>query len=445
MLHVDFKDVVYESAEELGLAAEERLLDFQAALEDMHGDILLGIEDEFTIHGVDYTEEEALIAFLTERLSAKYGSAFSSIDHEHPLMRVKDSIEAGKNEALHIPDTFRLELVTHHAPEKSDDESHVVRKANMLTQMRMDIWQAVDEFSDSEAVVSWNPRPIENLHDYLRTVSRVPEEEVLDRIKEQAEARLDLIGRERILSAESLDDLLLGDDAPIDNHGAAGSGVHINIGFAGRDGVNPFYNADDPDSGTPVTWNTSAGVIDVTSQSILPFTNLRDSSWRRIGNQNLSASSEACYHPLKKGGAVVKQNPYTPEFFEAHGVPFKETINEKNAHIEIRHCDGGAGLKDGNSLIMLQLCATMAGMYHGLREDKISSYEELMEYRAPLCEDFDDAVEKFQGSQLMQRLFGPRLHAAVLDHTHAPERHFEEAWTASYSDPDLEDDANAPV
>ncbi len=429
MIEQEFEQIaVYDTAKELQDAAAEKLLEYQAALEDMHGDILLGIEDEFTIHGIDYREEQNLIDYLTERLSDKYGSLFASIDDEHPLMRVKDSIEAGKNHALHIPNTIRLELVMDHEPEKPHDKSHLVHKAELLTEMRQDILEAIEAYTDEPSTVSWNPRPIVDLHAYLTETVDMTPEEILDDIKEQAENYEGLIGRDRILECETLEELLLDDNAPIDNKGAAGSGVHINIGFVGKEGVNPFYNADDPDSGTPVTWNTSAGIIDVTAESILPFVNLRRSSWNRIGNSNLSASSEARYHPLKKGGAIVKQNPQSKEFYERHGVPYKVAVNEKNAHIEVRHCDGGAGLKDGSSLIMLQLCATLAGMYHGLKEDKIQSYDQLLEHVAPLCQDYDTAVENFNGSKLMHSLLGDRLFKAVQEHTMAQSRGLEEVW-----------------
>ncbi len=430
MIKEEFCGAVYERAPELESAAADKLSEYQAALEDRFGDILLGIEDEFTIHGIDYTREDELLEYLTERLSDKFGSAFSSIDHEHPLMRVRDSIAAGENQALHIPNTFRLELVTNHEPEFHDEKSHVVNKAEMLTQMREEIWHAVEDFQEN-AVVSWNPRPIDDIYSYLIQVCDMPADEILASIKDQALEREDLIGRERILAAENLEELLLGADAPIDNKGAAGSGVHINIGFVGKDGVNPFYNADDPDIGTPVTWNTSAGIIDVTSESVLPFINLANSSWKRIGNTNLSASSEACFHPLKKGGAIVKQNPQSVEFYEEHGVPYKVGVNEKNAHIEVRHCDAGAGVKDGNSLIMLQLCATLAGMYHGLEQDKMGSYQELMEYRQPLCDDYQAALEGFQSSKLLMDLLGDRLHSAVVAHVSDPTRGLEGTWCDS--------------
>lgn len=417
-------------------AAEECVCEYQAALEDKYGDILLGIEDEFVVQGINYREYESLLNFLTKRLNDKYGEAFSSIDHEHPLMRVKDSVAAGQNGALHIPDLFRLELVTNHEPQPADEDDvpHVVNKARILSEMRRDIWEAVEEYSPT-ASVSWNPRPITDIYTYLTKSSNMHADDALADIKQQAEDNEDLIGRDQILEANTLEDLLLVADAPINNAGAAGSGVHINIGFKGKDGINPFYNPDNPDAGTEITWNSSAGIIDITAESILPFINLTRSSWKRIGNPHLSTAEEARYHPLKKGGAIVQQSPLSKEFYEGNGVPYKMTVNEKNAHIEVRHTDGGAGPREGSSLITLQLAATMAGMYHGLQEHKIHSYEELMEYTKPLAEDYGEAVARFQSSNLYRKLLGERLHTAVLEYVEDSYRKLEETWTVN--DPDI--------
>lgn len=430
MIENIFSSAAFKDAEKLTRLAEDRLVFFQSALEKDYGDTLLGIEDEFTVHGIDYRQEQALIEFLSQRLSSTYGSLFSSIDREHPLMRVRDSVAAGQNGALHMPDTFRLELVINHFPDESSNRPHAAHKAQLLSDMRRDIWHAAHVF-DKDASLSWSPRPISNVYDYLTQVSHLSRDEILERIKQQAEERPDLIGRDNILSVQSLEELLLDAESPIDNEGAAGSGVHINIGFTGKEGVNPFYNSQAPDKGTFVTWNASAGIIDVTSESILPFINLAQSSWRRIGNPNLSASSEARYHPLKKGGAIVKQNPHSEAFYKKHNIPHKDVINEKNAHLEVRHCDGGVGVRDGSSLIMLQLAATFAGIYHGLEAKKIHSYDELLEYRHPLCADFDEAVEKFRTSDLMRQLLGEELQRTVIDYVEDPTRALEEVWALS--------------
>lgn len=415
-------------------ASKIRLREYEFALEEKYGDVLLGIEDEFTVHGIDYRKEDELIAVLSKRLEDEFGALFSSIDHEHPLMRVKDSIEAGKNQALHIPDTFRLELVTNHECIEGDGESTCVYKAKKLLDMRKTIQKTVDEFSNGTGVVSWSPRPIPDLYNHLtksvvtHNGQQLEASEILEMIKQQALERHDLIGRDKILQTQNLEELLLGEDAPISNTGAAGSGVHLNIGFTGKDGINPFYNPEHPDLGTKVTWNASAGIIDITAKSVLPFTNLEVSSWNRLGNSELSAPVDACYHPLKKGGAIVKQNPYSAKFYEMHDVPYKVAINEKNAHIEIRHADGGRGVGDGYALIMMQLCASLAGIYNGLRDNKIESYDELIDYRKPLAKSFEDAYEDFRTSEKLKNIYGPEMHEAVLNFVDE-HRKYEETWS----------------
>ncbi len=434
-----FSGAEQDPVSSLERSAKIRLREYEFALEEKYGDVLLGIEDEFTVHGIDYRREDELIEALSDRLSEEFGPLFSSIDHEHPLMRVKDSVAAGQNQALHIPDTFRLELVTNHESIEGDGESTCVYKAKKLLDMRMAIQETVDEFSDGRGVVSWSPRPIPDLYNHLtKSIAAHNGEEldvsdILEMIKDQAREKTDLIGREKILKARNLEELLLGEDAPINNKGAAGSGVHLNIGFTGKDGVNPFYNPDDPDIGTDVTWNASAGVIDITAESVLPFTNLEVASWNRLGNRELSAPVDACYHPLKKGGAIVKQNPYSAEFYEKHNVPYKVAINEKNAHIEIRHADGGRGVEDGYAVIMMQLCASLAGIHNGLRDDKISSYDELMEYRKPFAQDFEEAFQSFRASEKLRSIYGPEMHDAVIafvDNT----RKYEEVWSVDFDD-----------
>lgn len=414
-------------------AARDSLRKHEKALEKQFGTLLLGIEDEFTVHGIDYRREHELIAYLTDTLQNKFGSLFSSIDQEHPLMRVRDSIDAGKNIALHVPDTFRLELVTNHENDGDYFDSSAVYKAKKLAEMRKTIEECVDKFSNHTGVTSWNPRPIPDLYKHLtKSITAVDgkeifEDEILERIKEQVTP--DLIGGERILNCSSLAELLVGSNSPILNEGAAGSGVHLNIGFRGKNGENPFYNPEYPDIGTPVTWNAAAGIIDITHMSTLPFTNLERSSWLRIGNKELSAPVDACYHPLKKGGAIVKQNPYSKEFYEAHNVPYKVTISNENAHIEIRHADGGHGIRDGSALIMTQLCATLAGISMGLEENKIHSYDELREHRKTLCDSFDTALERFKFSNKLRQVYGEPLHQAILDFVSSNDHKLEEIWS----------------
>lgn len=426
-----------DTTAELTGAAEDCAQIYESLMHEDYGDCLLGIEDEFVVQGVHYSQKQELRSFLTDTLSEKYGAAFGSLDDEHPLMRVKASVDAGQNGAVEIPDLFRLELVTDHMPLNSHDglpvhlcahPSDVVNKARMLAEMRLDIWDAVEEFQEG-ASVTWNPRPVSDIYDYLTKSSGMDEDDILSDIKSQARAREDLIGRDAILKANSLDEILLGENAIINNEGAAGSGVHINIGFTGKDGVNPFYNPDAIDSGTPVTWNACAGVMDATAESVLPFINLRDSSWKRIGNPHLSTADEVRYHPLKKGGAIIQQSPYSQSFYEAHGVPYKMTANENNVHIEVRHCDGGAGIRDGSALITLQLATILGSMHRGLKNDNIHSHDELMEYRRPIAQDYDEAVESFKTSKYYRGLLGDRLHNAVIDHVEEFSRSIEEAYT----------------
>ncbi len=401
---------------ELESAAAERIMQCQSRLEGECGPILVGIEDEFTVHGVSYHREQELIDTLTEELSRTYGNAFSSIDHEHPLIRVRDSILAGKNQALHMPDTFRLELVTNHELiEGAPPVRHAVQKAEFLRDMRKTIMEVVERF-EAVALISHSPRPIPDVYYYLMHVNGYEPDFILRDIKRQAEERPDLIGRERILAARTLEEMFLSKTSVLENHGAAGSGVHINIGFKGKDGVNPFYNPVDPDKGTPVTWNAAAGIIDITAESVLLFVNRYYASWERLGNKNLSAPTHAGYHPLKKSGAIVKQNPYTQKFFDDHGLPAKATITPENAHLEIRHADPGFGNRDGAALTMLQIAATLAGIEHGLKQRRIQSYEQLLEYKAPLCADFDEALDKFRASTLLPKLLGERLYRAALNY-----------------------------
>ncbi len=439
-----------ETAFALIEAAEERAAIYESVMTEEYGDCLLGLEDEFVVQGVHYSQKQELRAFLADKLGEKYGAAFGSMDDEHPLMRIHESVDAGQNGALEIPDLFRLELVTDHMPLEPEDgvmarltmhDSDVVNKARMLADMRIDIWNAVEEFQEG-ASVTWNPRPIDNVYAYLTKSSSMDNDDILADIQDQARARDDLIGRNRILAAQSLNDLFSGDNPIINNEGAAGSGVHVNIGFTGKDGVNPFYNPDEIDVGTPVTWNACAGVIDATAESILPFINLRDSSWKRIGNPELSTADEARYHPLKKGGAIIQQSPYSKELYEANDVPYKMTANEKNVHIEVRHCDGGTGIRDGSALITLQLATILASMHHGLEQDRIHSFDELVDYKRQIADNFDDAVEAFETSDLYRNLLGERLHGAVLDHVQDASRGFEETFTA---DPDIHEEVDFSI
>lgn len=413
---------------ELEAAAAQKIIECQAELERRHGQILFGIEDEFTIHGVSYHREEELMALLTEVLSAKYGSAFQRIDREHPLIRVRDSIEAGSNQALHMPDTFRLELVTNHELEEGESqETHIIHKAKTLRDMRQTIMEVVEGF-EQISVVSHNPRPIPDVYYYLTNVSAYEKEQILKDIKAQAEERQELIGRDRILAATTLEELFFSDSPVLENYGAAGSGVHLNVGFRGEEGENPLFNSENPDIGTPVTWNAAAGIIDVTAESILSFTNLAHASWRRLGHSNLSAPTHAGYHPLKKSGAIVKQNPYTERFYRRHGIPAKEFITPENAHLEVRHADAGFGLRDGASLTMLQMAATLTGMLHGLRQSKITSYDQLLAYSKPLCPTFDESLAKFQASPLLPQIYGDRLYQAVGNFAALNATRLEEVW-----------------
>lgn len=409
-------------------AAAERTIEAQATLEAQYGTLFLGIEDEFTIHRVSRFREDELAQSLQGALSEKYGGVFTRIDKEHPLIRVQDSLDDGENRALHMPGTFRLELVTNHEPIPGEDPAlHAVQKAFLLRDMREMIAQIV-EGEEFGGVVSHNPRPIPDVYYYLTNTSVYEQEYILSDIKAQAEEQTDLIGRDRILAARSLEELFLSENPVLQNHGAAGSGVHLNFGFKGKDGVNPFYNPDDPDIGTKVTWNAAAGVIDVTAESVLSFANVAHASWKRLGNKNLSAPTHAAYSPLKKSGAIVKQSPYTQGFYDMHGLPAKEVITPQNAHLEIRHADPGFGLRDGAAPTMLQIAASLAGMQHGLEKNQIGSYQELLAYRAPLCGNYAESYDKYCRSSLLPQVLGQRLYYSVRDYIEVNATREEAAW-----------------
>ena len=162
--------------------AEQRLKEHYAVLKDKYGEVLLGIEDEFVVNGIHHSQYDAIKQELHDKLSKDYPTFFSSMDSEHPLMRVLPSIEAGKNQALHMPNTFRLELVMKHEPEGPADENHLIRKAHALTAMRGDIKEIINSYHDENgvpAVVSWNPRPIPDIYSHLTQITDLSEEEIL--------------------------------------------------------------------------------------------------------------------------------------------------------------------------------------------------------------------------------------------------------------------------
>ncbi|PCJ98985.1 MAG: hypothetical protein COA45_05935 [Zetaproteobacteria bacterium] len=444
----DFQDksVVYRTAafsetiskvEEL---ATERLKEYHAALKDRYGDVLLGIEDEFVVSGIHHSEYDAVKQALHDKLSQDYPTFFSSMDNEHPLMRVLDSIKAGQNQALHMPRTFRLELVMKHDPEGPEDENHLVRKANALTAMRRDIEEFIENYNDEDdipAAVSWNPRPVPDIYSHLMQVTSLSEDEILEDIKQQVIDRGDIIGADRILAVQSLDELLLGEDPPINNYGAAGSGVHLNLGFVGKEmdeegkPINPFYNADEIDIGTPVTWNASAGLIEVISQSELVYNSLPLSSWQRLGNRELSAPTSVQAGTLKKHGAVITQSPFSKEFYEHHNVPYKMIANEKNVHIELRNADGGCGPADGSALILTQLATTLGAVHYGLNKDAVYSHEDFMSINYPLSRDYDESASDYKNSNLMRQVLGEDLHRAFFEFTEDKHRQYEEVFCSS--------------
>lgn len=420
--------------------AEQRLKEHYAVLKDKYGEVLLGIEDEFVVNGIPHSQYDAIQQELHDKLSKDYPTFFSSMDNEHPLMRVLDSIEAGKNQALHMPNTFRLELVMKHEPEGPDDENHLIRKAHALTAMRGDIEKIINSYHDKDgvpAVVSWNPRPVPDIYSHLIQITDLSEEEILADIKQQVIDRGDIIGGDRILAVESLEELLLGDDAPINNYGAAGSGVHLNLGLIGKEmdeagePVNPFYNPDDIDTGTPVTWNASAGLIEMISHSVLIYNSLPVSSWQRLGNKELSAPEGARSGTLKKHGAVITQSPFSKEFYDHHDVPYKMIANDKNVHIELRNADGGCGPADGSALILTQLAATLGAVDYGLRQDSVHSYAEFMDINKPLSQDYDEAAHDYQKSGLINNILGNDLHEAFFEFTEGQCRQYEEILCSS--------------
>lgn len=421
--------------------AEQRLEDHYTVLKDNHGEVLLGIEDEFVVNGIHHSQYDAIKQDLHDKLSKDYPTFFSSMDNEHPLMRVFPSIEAGKNQALHMPNTFRLELVMKHEPEGPDEANHLTRKAHALTAMRQDIEEIINSYHDKDgvpAVVSWNPRPVPDIYSHLKQVTALSEEGILEDIKQQVVDRGDIIGAERILAVENLEELLLGDDAPINNYGAAGSGVHLNVGLIGKEmnetgePVNPFYNPDDIDTGTPVTWNASLGLIEMISQSELVYNSLPVSSWQRLGNKELS--SPECTRPgtLKKHGAVITQSPFSKEFYEHHDVPYKMIANDKNVHIELRNADGGCGPADGSALILTQLAATLGAVNYGLERDSVHSYDEFMGISYPLSKDYDNSISGYQESNLINNILGNDLHQAFSKFTEDRRRQCEEVFCASF-------------
>lgn len=420
--------------------AEQRLEEHYAVLKDKHGEVLLGIEDEFVVNGIHHSQYDAIKQELHDKLSKDYPTFFSSMDNEHPLMRVLPSIEAGKNQALHMPNTFRLELVMKHEPEGPADANHLVRKAHALTAMRQDIEEIINSYHDKDgipAVVSWNPRPVPDIYSHLIQVTDLSEEEILADIKQQVVDRGDIIGGDRILAVESLEDLLLGDDAPINNYGAAGSGVHLNLGLIGKEmdeagePVNPFYNPDEIDIGTPVTWNASLGLIKMISQSELVYNSLPVSSWQRLGNKELSAPERACSGTLKKHGAVITQSPFSKDFYDHHEVPYKMIANDKNVHIELRNADGGCGPADGSALILTQLAATLGAVNYGLEKDSVHSYDEFMDVSHPLSENYDNAMLDYQESNLINNILGNDLHGAFFEFTEGQNRQYEEILCSS--------------